>query len=153
MGVCNKALCWLKRHEQWNEINNLPPCTKCAEFHNHCTYLWVRHKIVVVVAGKWIGCVQIGGIKVSFCVLSQWTSWLVPLLVMGILSGILIIPTRSSVGTRERKMARIRRASPFPLLMSWRREKEMKIGKIGGSTEFKKNNNNYNLHLPSATCP
>lgn len=44
--------------------------------------------------------------------------WLVPLLMMGILRGMLMIPTRSSVGTRERRMARIRRASPFPLLMS-----------------------------------
>lgn len=46
----------------------------------------------------------------------------IPLLMIGILSGILMIPTRSSVGTSERRMARIRRASPLPLLMSWRQK-------------------------------
>lgn len=46
----------------------------------------------------------------------------VPLLTMGIFGGMLMIPTRSTVGTRERRMARIRSASPFPALMSWKRE-------------------------------
>lgn len=31
MRECSKALCWLKRHEQWNVINNLLPCTECAD--------------------------------------------------------------------------------------------------------------------------
>lgn len=43
---------------------------------------------------------------------------LLPLLTTGILSGMLIMPTRSSVGTKERKMARILRASPLPLFIS-----------------------------------
>jgi len=33
-------------------------------------------------------------------------------------SGMLMMPSRSLVGTSERRMARIRRASPFPLLIS-----------------------------------
>lgn len=43
---------------------------------------------------------------------------LLPLLTTGILSEMLMMPTRSSVGTKERKMARILRASPLPLLIS-----------------------------------
>lgn len=45
----------------------------------------------------------------------------VPLLTTGILEGMLMMPTRSNVGTRERKMARIRSASPLPALISWKR--------------------------------
>lgn len=42
----------------------------------------------------------------------------IPLLTTGILRGMLMMPTRSIVGTRERKMARIRSASPLPALIS-----------------------------------
>jgi hypothetical protein len=41
-----------------------------------------------------------------------------PLFREGSLRGMLMIPTRSSVGTRERRMDRIRMASPFPVWMS-----------------------------------
>lgn len=38
-----------------------------------------------------------------------------PLLTVDNFSGILIIPTKSSVGTRDRRIDLIRIASPFPL--------------------------------------
>lgn len=38
-----------------------------------------------------------------------------PLLTVDSFSGILIIPTKSSVGTRDRRIDLIRIASPFPL--------------------------------------
>lgn len=41
-----------------------------------------------------------------------------PLFREGSFRGMLMIPTRSSVGTRERRMDRIRMASPFPVWMS-----------------------------------
>ncbi|KAL0602946.1 hypothetical protein AAY473_029161 [Plecturocebus cupreus] len=43
-----------------------------------------------------------------------------PLLREGSFKGILMIPTRSSVGTRERRMDLMRMASPFPVWMSWK---------------------------------
>lgn len=44
-----------------------------------------------------------------------------PLASVGIRNGMLITPTRSSMGMSERRMARIRMASPFPAWISWRR--------------------------------
>lgn len=41
-----------------------------------------------------------------------------PLFPVGSFSGILIIPTKSSVGTRERRIDRILIASPFPVWIS-----------------------------------
>lgn len=50
--------------------------------------------------------------------LTWMTERISPLWTTGIFRGMLMIPTRSTVGTRERKMARIRSASPLPALMS-----------------------------------
>ncbi len=41
-----------------------------------------------------------------------------PLASVGIRNGMLITPTRSSMGMSERRMARIRMASPFPAWIS-----------------------------------
>lgn len=53
-----------------------------------------------------------------------------PLPRVGICSGRLMMPTRSSRGTRERRMARIRRASPLPAWISWSREVDMSLGSL-----------------------
>lgn len=52
----------------------------------------------------------------------------IPLLTTGIFRGMLMMPTRSTVGTRERKMARIRSASPLPVLISCERNIQVRPG-------------------------
>ena len=53
-----------------------------------------------------------------------------PLFREGSFKGMLMIPTKSSVGTRERRMDLIRMASPFPVWISCKGDLESKINEV-----------------------
>lgn len=53
-----------------------------------------------------------------------------PLFREGSFKGMLMIPTKSSVGTRERRMDLIRMASPFPVWISCKVGLESKINEV-----------------------
>lgn len=59
-----------------------------------------------------------------------------PLLTVDNFSGILIIPTKSSVGTRDRRIDLIRIASPFPLWISCQKKLSIKKFNIEGHREI-----------------